>query len=508
VGPVPDALVPVELAAARGAPWIPYPMRIEARSNGIVWIDLNVPTTQAAGMYRGSIVVRQGSAALDTLPVELDVIDMALPAEASSALLYYDPDELARRVGAGAEEHLWQLLHAHRIAPLHDATTPDDVRRQRDALDGVAFTAARGYLGPAASIGDGTLSLGAYGELGDPDAGRLQALVSEVGSAGLFATTRVFIYADDEACTSPRGPGWRALVHASPDPDVGRVRVAWTCSEDPAEQDVDDPMLLASDYDVRKAEAARGKRVGIYNGVLPHSGTFLIDADAVSPRVNGWLAAMFEVPSWLYWESTYWYGRHGDLPLDPFRDAETFHNAGGDWANGDGVLLYPGRQLDAFRDRSLDFAGVIPSIRLKNWRRGIQDGLYLRLARQRDPAATDLVARSLVPTAFHEARPGAPAPWSSRGDGFFQARRALLTIAMGPAVEKPSTSYFARRPLGARSGRAEVIAFVVLGVALVFVLILAVYRGLARRRAKSARDPRSRPGGDPAPRASGRPGPR
>jgi hypothetical protein len=503
VGPVPDALVPVELATVHGSPWVPYPMHIEPLSNGIVWIDLNVPSVQTAGVYRGSIVVRQGVVSLETLPIELTVVDATLPAEASTALLYYDPEELARRVGAGAEEHLWQVLHAHRIAPLHDATTPEDVRRQRDALDGAAFTLARGYLGPAAAIGDGTLSLGAYGALEDPDAGRLQALVSEVASAGLFATTRVFIYADDEACTSPRGPGWRALVRESRDPDVRRVRVAWTCSADPAEQDVDDPMLLASDYDVTKAQAARGKRVGIYNGVLPHSGTFLIDADAVSPRVNGWLAAMYEVPQWFYWESTYWYGRRGNLSLDPFRDAETFHNEAGDWANGDGSLLYPGRQLDAFGDRSLDFAGVIPSIRLKNWRRGIEDGLYLRMARQRDPVGADAVAHALIPTAFHEARAGAPSSWSPRGDAFFEARRALLAIAMGPVVEKPAAAPILRRPL-----RGRLLQIVVAAAAAFLAVVIGVLRAvLGRRRAAESpisKGPRSPPEGGSRRPARGR----
>jgi hypothetical protein len=504
VGPVPDALVPVEIAAARGAPWIPYPMRIEPLTNGIVWIDLNVPAAQRAGVYRGTIVVREGIETLETVPVELTIADLVMPGEATSALLYYDPDELRRRVGAGAEPHLWQLLHAHRISALHDATTADDIHRQRDALDGAAFTAARGYLGPGASVGDGTLSLGAYGGLGDPDPNRLQSLVTEVASAGLFATTQVFVYAEDEACASPRGAAWRALVRGSTDPDVKRVRIAWTCSEEPADQEVDDPIVRASDYDVAKAAraAALGKHVGVYDGVMPHAGTFLIDADAVSPRVNGWLAAMFGIPRWFYWESTYWYGLQERAPLDPFRDAETFHDDAGDWADGGGVLVYPGRQIDAFGDRSLDFPGVIPSIRLKNWRRGIEDGLYLRLARERDPAAADAVARALIPAAFEDAHAGSRPSWSPRGEAFFEARRALLAIATGPAVEPQAPARPFPRPSRTRVLQIAAVAGV--------VTLLGLGRLLTRRR-RAVRSPgeprpRSRRGGGSPRRASDRRG--
>lgn len=427
VGPVPDALVPVELAAASSG----YPMRVEPRRNGIVSIDVNVPPNQPAGSYRGAVDVRDGARALASIPVELEVVDARLPDGPSPAVVYYDPDELARRVGAAAEPQLWKLLHAHRIAPLHDAREPDDVRRQRTALDGSLYVTSAGYFGPARGVGDGVLCLGAYGGLGEPRAAPLEALADAIAAEGVPGDTAVFLYADDERCSSRRGAAWRALVRGSSDPRVRRVRVGWTCSEDPAAQPVDIPMLEAGDYDVARAGRAAGKEVWVYNGVLPRTGTFLIDADAVSPRVNGWIGEMFHVPRWLYWESTYWYGRRGEAPIDPFADAESFHNESGDWANGDGVLLYPGRQDDLPSAHSLGFEGVLPSIRLKNWRRGLEDAGYLRLARARDEERANAVARSLVPSAFGAV--GARR-WSTRGQAFFDARRELLAIALGPAA--------------------------------------------------------------------------
>jgi Domain of unknown function (DUF4091) len=435
VGPVPDALVPVEAAA----PWAPYPMGVAPFSNGILWIDVNVSRDAPPGIYRGTLDVSASVGPLASIPVELEVADATLPDRTAATMLYYDPDEVTRRVGPGAEPHLWKLLHAHRIAPLHDATSPADIDRQAAALDGTLYTRERGYEGPAVGLGDGVASLGAYGALGPPDDGglaRVAPIASAIEERGLFDTTDVFLYAADEQCASPLGAGWRALLRSAKAESVRRVRVGWTCSDDPVSQPVDIAIVHAGDFEAKSGEGS-DKSVWVYNGSLPHSGTFLLDAEAVSPRVNGWLEAMFDVPRWFYWDSTYWYGLHGATPVDPFVEPESFHNDDGDWANGDGVLVYPGRQVDRFHEHSLGLLGVIPSIRLKNWRRGIEDAGYLQMARTRDRARADAVARGLIPAAFREVPAGGPQRWSARGQPFFTARRRLLAIALGSSPQPP-----------------------------------------------------------------------
>jgi hypothetical protein len=445
VGPVPDALVPVALAA----PWIPYPMSIAPHTNGIVWIDLAVPRDAPSGGRRSALHVRDGDRTLADIPVELDVADARLPDRTAGAVLYYDPSELARRIGPGAERQLWMLLHEHRIAPMHDATSAEDVDRQRAALDGSLYDPAAGYAGPGPRQGDGVLVFGAYGALGPPDArglARVRAIADRVAADGLWRGTDLLLYATDEDCESPWGAGWRALLRASDDASVRRLRVAWTCSRDPSGQPVDVPILLAA-WDAAQVARARaaGKEVWVYNGVLPRTGTFLLDAPAISPRVNGWLSALFGIPRWFYWESTFWYGRHDARPIDPFVEPETLHNDDGDWANGDGVLVYPGDQIDGSREHSLHFQGVVPSIRLKNWRRGLQDAGYLELARATDAARADAVARRLVPSAFGDAQDGRPPSWSPRGEAFFEARRALLDVVLG---RPPSPFEMGPRPTG------------------------------------------------------------
>jgi hypothetical protein len=492
VGPVPDALIPVEEAPA----WAPYPLAVEAHTNGIVWIDVDLPRDQPAGLYRSAVVVASERGTLASIPVEVDVKNAVLPDAAAEATVFADADELLRRVGPGAEEALWMLLHAHRVSPLHDATSPEDVARRADALSGALYARDRGYVGPGAHRGDGVLAIGAYGALGDPDAStlaRVEAIADAAGRANLLEGTDVFVYADDERCASPRGAAWRELLRRSTDPRVRGVRVAWTCSEDPSRQPVDVPMLLAH-YDRAQAglARARGKDVWVYNGVLPRTGTFLLDADAVSPRVNGWLAAMFGIRRWFYWEATYWYGSHGAAPIDPFFEPETLHNKDGDWANGDGVLVYPGLQNDAFEEHSLGYGGVVPSIRLKNWRRGLQDGAYLQLAREQDSVRADAIARALIPAAFDDARAGKPPSWSGRGNAFFQARRALLAVAL----RAPAPSPTAAEPV--RSSFRRGLAWGALGVFLLglgaALFALSIARDRSAWESRGSRAPRARLG--------------
>jgi hypothetical protein len=426
-GRVPDALIPVESAPA----WSPYPMKIAARKNGAVWIDVTVPKAQPAGLYAGKVIVKAKDEELATLPIELQVVDAELPDRTIDTMVYYERASLQKRIGDAdaAERQIFQLFHRHRLVPMHGATKVADVERQLSSLDGSLYTREQGYEGPGEGTGDNLLSLGSYGAFRDPDA----ADVAEVEKiAALLAEKKlspeVFVYAIDEQCSSTYGADWKKLLSASRAP---KVKVGWTCSDDPEKQPVDITMLQGT-FDPPRASAARaaGKDVWVYNGVRPKTGAFLTDTEAVSPRVNGWLGAMFEIGRWFYWESTFWYdgNRGGKGPYDPFVKAETFHNQHGDWCMGDGVLVYPGKQVDMFTEHSVGVTGVLPSIRLKNWRRGVQDAGYYLLARAQNAAAADAIAKKLLPRVLAAAKAGEQPSWSPRGEPFFKARIELLDL--------------------------------------------------------------------------------
>src|SRR5262249_46482699 len=160
--------------------------------------------------------------------------------------------------------------------------------------------------------------------------------------------------------------------------------------------------------------------VWVYNGAMPRAGTLLLDAEPVSLRVDGWIAATRPVGRWFLWETTFWSddNRGGRGPVDPFTKVESFHNNHGDVALLDGLLVYPGTQVGAFASRSLGFPGVFPSIRLKNLRRGIEDAGYFALARANNPAEADAIARRLVPRALDEASQADPPAWPKDGAAF------------------------------------------------------------------------------------------
>ena len=514
-GRIPDALIPVELAPA----WWPYPMTIAPRDNGIVWLDVTVSKSQPAGLYRGTVVVKAAGEVLASIPMELDVAESTLPDRPVRTMLFYTRSELDRRLGAesgeAAERQLFRLLHRHRLTPMHGALTAAEVARRLDVLDGSFYTAQNGYEGPLEGVGDGVLSLGTYGGFGAPDASKLaavEAIADRLAQSSLLATTDTFVYAVDEDCESPHGAAWKRLIAGSKNPNVKKVRVAWTCSADATKQPVDLPIQAAA-FDPKQTARARaqGKEVWAYNGHLPQTASFLTDTPAVGPRVNGWLSGMFDIGRWFFWETTFWYddNRGGRGPYDPFVTAETFHNADGDYSMGDGLLLYPGKQVDMFTSHSLGFDGVLASIRLKNWRRGVEDAGYFQLAHAKDPARAEAIARGLLPVVLSAARDGKPASWSDSGKLYFDARKALLTLiakgtsggpgigalpgATGPSMDarepaetKPASRGCRGCVVGATSGARGA------SVALVAALVLLVRRRsrlppLAPRAPRAAR---------------------
>jgi hypothetical protein len=94
------------------------------------------------------------------------------------------------------------------------------------------------------------------------------------------------------------------------------------------------------------------------------------------------------------------------------------------------VLLYPGEEvLHPEEDRGI--AGPIASIQLANLRRGIQDHLYLTLARRRGlDAEVSSALASVVPAVFSEAGP--TVSFAQTGDTYELARYQLARALGGP----------------------------------------------------------------------------
>jgi hypothetical protein len=188
----------------------------------------------------------------------------------------------------------------------------------------------------------------------------------------------------------------------------------------------------------------------MYNGMRPASGSFATEDEGVAIREVAWGQYKKKIDRWFFWNATYYndyQGGRGDTNL--FKTAQTFGGAatrdanlgmsGWNASNGDGVLFYPGTDA-IFSAESLGMAGPIASLRLKFWRRGIQDVDYLTLAARINPAAVDAIVKSMVPKVLWEVGVDDPSDptwaltpisWSIDPDKWEAARRQLAGIIAG-----------------------------------------------------------------------------
>jgi len=104
--------------------------------------------------------------------------------------------------------------------------------------------------------------------------------------------------------------------------------------------------------------------------------------------------------------------------------------------NGDGVLMYPGTDT-RYPEDSYGVMGPFASLRLKHWRRGIQDVDYLRLAEAISPTRTAEIVDETVPTVLWEYGVSDPEDptwvltdisWSTDPDDWEAARAELADI--------------------------------------------------------------------------------
>ncbi len=141
--------------------------------------------------------------------------------------------------------------------------------------------------------------------------------------------------------------------------------------------------------------------------------------------------------------------------IDVFTQAQTFGSFDGidtehargeygwNYTNGDGVLFYPGTDHD-YPDSSYGVSGPFASLRLKHWRRGIQDADYLALASAADAAATAAIVQRMAPTVLWEygvENPDDPTyvytdiSWSTDPDDWETARGELADLIESVATK-------------------------------------------------------------------------
>ncbi|MBI2337541.1 MAG: DUF4091 domain-containing protein [Deltaproteobacteria bacterium] len=137
-----------------------------------------------------------------------------------------------------------------------------------------------------------------------------------------------------------------------------------------------------------------------------------IEDDGVAFRQRSWAQFKKQASGWFVWETAYYFDfQASGQQTNVFSQAKTFGTfdrvdsvigeTGWNYTNGDGVLFYPGTDV-LYPQDSYGMDGPIASLRLKHWRRGVQDYDYLTMAAQVDPAQVAQIVANLIPKVLWE----------------------------------------------------------------------------------------------------------
>ena len=481
----PEIAVPLEAAPAFAVP---------ADGSQSVWVDVYIPRNVPPGTYAGALRITEAGAPDRAIPVSLQVRGFTLPDTPTGlAIAAIEPGDIAQRFlgprvrhverGSPAhdlmrpimERHV-QMLRRHGVVTMLDEAggvappAPAAVAR----IKGTLYSAAKGYDGPGRDTADSVFFIGHYGSWAWKKSA--QDVFNKQTDAWMawFAlnaprATPILYLTDEpdlkEAAKAAEINGWIDKLWANP--GIGRRLSTFITAPLPlAREKIPRVNELATWYGVadtgaleaaRKAhlEADKRNRIWQYNGQRPASGSFAIEDDGTALRVVQWAAFKKGISGWFFWNATYYNDfQNGTGRTDVWRQAKPFGGTprldpvlgetGHNYSNGDGVLLYPGIDRIFPDAPAPGLEGPVASLRLKLWRRGIQDHAYLTLAAQKNPVATKAIVDRLVPKVLWEvgvANPrdptyqhyprGEDVGWSNKPDDWETARRQLADIIEG-----------------------------------------------------------------------------
>lgn len=479
----PEIAIPLELRPS---------FAIEANRNQSIWVDIYIPKDSPAGTYTGEAVIREAEDVKYRIPVRLQVRNFTLPdkptAKTMVATSYADvakrytgsaepppgspEDELTKRV----LDHQMMVAHRHKISLIDDngGAAPWKEFRPRPEwlprLSGALFTPAAGYRGPGEGIGNDVFSIGTYGSWHhwwrSITKENLQAAADawESWFEQNSASTERFLYLDDESDDYARMEHWARWIRTSPG---SGSKLSSFATADLLLAGTKIPALditaswfrvgATDAWETAVAELRRDprKQFYLYNAQRPASGSFATEDDGVALRELAWGQYKKHIDRWFFWSATYYEDYQGARgPTNVFKTAQTFGgvpqrdpNVGQtswNYANGDGVLFYPGTDT-MFPSESYNVDGPFASLRLKFWRRGIQDVDYLAMAAKVDPVRTQAIVNRMVPKVLWEygvsdpADPTwvrAPVSWSSNPDDWEAARAELADIIESGAASR------------------------------------------------------------------------
>ncbi len=468
----PEIAVPLELNAG---------FTIPAGANQSIWGDIYIPQDVPAGDYTGIMAITEDGRLTWRIPIILRVRNFALPDLPNARTMLYLSRECIndRYLGennaypeSGTSVHTqsleladrhFQLAHRHKISLIDEQFELEEMDEAWVArLNGELFTPAEGYDGIGVGTGNNVYSIGTYGSWPWQDGNQAEmwantdAWVNWFDAQAFTTPTDYFLYLIDESDDHDQIEQWAQWIEVNPGPgrrlmSMATIDLPTAAAETPS---LDVPtswssMGLADVWQnaVDNYAANPDKQFYMYNSNRPGSGSFALEDEGVALRELAWGQYKKGIDRWFYWESTYYQSYPGNTgQTNVFQQAQTFGDfdgfddvlgeTGWNYVNGDGVLFYPGTDT-RYSDENYGMPGPFASLRLKLWRRAIQDVDYLALAAAIDPARTAQIVNRVTPKVLWEVGVTDPEDptwvladisWSTDPDVWEAARAELADI--------------------------------------------------------------------------------
>ena len=362
------------------------------------WIRVNCPREQAPGVYTGQLDVAPANADGFALPFKVRVRDFEMPDASPLPTATSVYDQFIRQVvSADWDELKWDVAdfladYYLDYDSLYRRTEPDwDILKKLDDEGRlVAFNLRYFYqadFSPALDEAEFARRLEALKQ----DVAQIYARARELG-----ISDKAYIYGFDECSSEYFGVLQRiaqGLKEVIPDVPIMTTTYDHSYGLDSGITDIDVWVPLTPEYRPERVEEARalGRQVWWYICVAPRHpyANWFIEHPAIEARLlMGAMTAKYRPDGFLYYALSRWPNNDRPITEGPFTN---WNPASFRDYNGDGSLFCPGPD-----------GRPLPTIRLENFRDGIEDYAYVkvleeRLAARRDAwqAPTEIQRRAL-----------------------------------------------------------------------------------------------------------------
>ena len=356
----PDALIPFKDPITKkdltGAKLDAVPFVPKLNRNQPFWVDIKVPRGAAPGTYQGTYTVTSDRSTF-TGKITLKVWDFTLPISPSLKSAFYFDDQ--------GYPQLHKELLQHKMMPKR--VHPD---RAREMIDHYGLNVLRLPYWSGANVHTCQMK--------DPPS--VETVRRKIAEYPKDLTLYVFSADEIENCQNLEAPlrKWAKVVRAA-----GAKHLLVTIPKPELHDDgtgtgrsvADIWVVKPSMYENHSKDIAdvmkKGDEVWFYTGYSnPYSPKWLLDYPAIDFRIpQGFISQSMGIEGVLFWKTDLW------TEKDPWKDitAPSFSDKNRVFP-GDGMLLYPGQKVGV--------NGVVPSMRMKWIRDGIEDYEYIEILKK------------------------------------------------------------------------------------------------------------------------------